>query len=301
MIARQLYPVYSQSGAVYNNSWLILEHVTGKKKEQLIIDKTVEVCSGIQKNIAHVVHQVVHDHMPLQYITERVYFMGLELVVRPPVLIPRPETEEWLYTVIEQVRPCVKQATSEKPFKILDLCTGSGCIALGLAHYFGDKVRVVAIDNASHALELASINAEKVAAQGQCTFVQSDLYQSLPERSQFDLIVTNPPYIRPHEFSMLDPQVLRWEDRNALVSDDNGLGLIKRIVQGAPQFLRSTFNCAQLWCEIGFSQGIEVAQLFKSQGFYATHIIRDINEKDRVVCGKWRSGTCGQQKNNEYV
>lgn len=301
MIARKLYPVYGKSGAVYNNSWLILEYVTGKKKEQLIIEKTVNVCTDIQNKISNILHQIVHDHKPLQYITETVYFMGLELSVRPPVLIPRPETEEWLYSVIEHIRPHVKRATPEHPFMILDLCTGSGCIALGLVNYFGSKVQVTAIDNAAHALVLAQHNALKVTNNTACTFMHSDLYDALPENVQFDLIVTNPPYIRPHEFSMLEPHVLRWEDRNALVSDDNGLGLIKRIVSGAPHFLRSEFNCAQLWCEIGMSQGAEVLELFKSQGFYATHIIRDINEKDRVVCGTLGSDACGQTKRSDYV
>lgn len=302
IIARKLYPIYGHSGAVYNNSWLILEYVTGKKKEQLIIEKTIDVCQSIYTKITTILRQIITDHKPLQYITERVYFLGLELSVKPPVLIPRPETEDWLYRAIDEISPYVKKASRENPFMILDLCTGSGCIALALAHHFGPHVHVTAIDNAAHALELAQANACRLSGTTNCTIMYSDLYNSLSAfKTQFDLIVTNPPYIRPHEFSTLEPEVIRWEDRNALVAGDNGLGLIKRIVEGAPQFLRTQYDCAQLWCEIGMSQGSEVMQLFKSQGFCATHIVQDVNKKDRVVCGRLGSSTCGILNRGDYA
>ena len=238
-----------------------------------------------RRHLDQIVDKIKRVGVPLVYAIGTAPFLDLELSIKPPVLIPRPETEFWCADVIITIEPLVEQATPKKPFTILDLCTGSGCIALAIASRFSHKnVAIVAIDNSPNALDCAQLNAAKYEIAN-CSFMRSDLYEQLAPGFLCDLIVTNPPYVTQSEFPLLDPAVRYWEDYHALVGGRDGLDIIRQIVAHAGQYLRPDYKCAQLWCEIGHQQGPAVSSLFEKAGFNEVIVMKDIRDRDRVVRG----------------
>lgn len=215
--------------------------------------------------------EITQQHKPLAYVLGTVPFLQLELCIEPPILIPRPETESWCAQLIEALKKL------QKPFSLLDMCTGSGCIALAVAQVFPHDT-IVAVDKNPHALALAAQNAQHNNIHT-VTFVESDLYTKLPERS-FDYIVANPPYISETEFQQLDESVTRWEDRQALVARDGGYALIEQIIAQAPCFLKKG---GQLWIEIGYQQADKTKELFRRYGFTVTESLFDVQGHERVI------------------
>ena len=157
-------------------------------------------------------------------------FAGLEILTQPPVLIPRPETEEWTVNLIEQL-----QGLPDKKLQILDLCTGSGCIALALADAL-PQAKIFGTDISDSALALANHNKIHNHIPN-VEFLRSDLFAQIPQKFTFDLIVGNPPYIDEQEWNNLDPSVTQSEDKHALLAADHGLALIKKIIAAAPIIL----------------------------------------------------------------
>jgi release factor glutamine methyltransferase len=208
-------------------------------------------------------------------------FGQITIQVQLPILIPRPETEEWCYHLIDMLR-----ATGITKFRILDLCTGSGCIALALAHAFPDA-QVVGVDNNPAAVILAQHNAQRLSITN-CTWLVSDLFEHCTDQ-QFDLIVANPPYIRPDEWPSLAPAVRLWEDYHALVASANGLHIITQIINRAPAYLNTSSFLIdlvpQLYIEIGYAQGSAVRSLMMTAQYATIHIWQDYAGHDRLVCG----------------
>ncbi len=223
--------ILSQTQLSRQEAWWLLEWAAGKSKEQLLTGHD-ELSEEIILKIDAAVKKIDQESMPLAYVIGHVPFGDLTIDVQAPILIPRPETEEWVYRLIEKLQP-----EKEKINTILDLGTGSGCIALALAHAF-PRAHVTASDINPRALELAEQNARKNGINNIC-FIESDLFQNIPPQ-RFDLIVSNPPYIAPAYKETLSRSVINWEDHGALFAADHGLKLITEIIQQLPQRLSNS-------------------------------------------------------------
>ena len=210
----------------------IVQTITGHDQTLVLTHQEITWNDQFQELLDSIIDKLVNQHMPLAYILGSVPFCGLEILVKPPVLIPRPETEEWCANLIEQL-----QSLPKEPLWILDLCTGSGCIALALADAL-PKAKIIATDINNEALALAHQNAIHNSISN-VEFIYSDLFDAIPTNFKFDLIVGNPPYIRPDDWQTLDPSVTIWEDKNALLASDNGLEIIKRIIETAPGYSKN--------------------------------------------------------------
>lgn len=280
-ITQELAPLYSSKENALSSAWWILELITGLSSVQLLAKGSLILRAEQERQLNFILEQHIQHHMPLQYIAGSVPFLDLSITVRPPVLIPRPETEYWCSLILE----CLKKLKNQ-PLSILDLCTGTGCIALSLAHAL-PTAHVYAVDISSQACTLAQENKEKNGIEN-VTIIQSDLYTSLPPELSFDLIVSNPPYISEEEWDTLEPLVKEWEDPQALLAEHHGLAILEALIKEAPQWLKkntevSAQKVPQLVVEIGHTQGPAVKQLFEKAGFKNIIVRKDLQEKDRFV------------------
>ena len=212
------------------------------------------------------------SRIPLQQILGSQEFMGLDFFVNEHVLIPRQDTE----TLVE----LVLQEQQEPEKKLLDLCTGSGCILVSLLHYAKGTAGTGA-DLSGKALAVAKGNVEANGVEAR--LVQGDLFE--PVTGTFDLIVSNPPYIASAEIETLTPEVREHEPRMALDGTADGLFFYKRIVQESPSYLKEG---GWLCMEIGYDQGAVAQQLMEARGFVTVSVIKDLAGLDRVVSGCYR-------------
>lgn len=175
---------------------------------------------------------------------------------------------------------------SGKSLQILDMCTGSGCIAISLAAMAkeaGIACQVTAVDLSEEALAVAGSNNDRIC-NGSVDFICSNLFEALPEDRQFDIIVSNPPYIRSDEIEGLMPEVRDHEPRMALDGMGDGLFFYREIIKNSRSYLKKD---GMLLFEIGYDQGISVPEIMKSQGFTEVAVIQDLAGLDRVVTGKF--------------
>ena len=208
------------------------------------------------------------EREPLQQILGTAPFMGFDFFVDENVLVPRGDTEVLVETVMGDLQG---QAPG---LACLDLCAGSGCIGISLAKFSG--MQVTLSDISEVALAVAYRNASALAPQ--CSLVQSDLFENIPQR--FDVIVSNPPYIRDDVIETLDPEVRAYEPRAALSGGTDGLSFYRRIAADAPAHLREN---GRLYLEIGFDQGEDVSRLLMENGFTDVKVHKDYCGNDRVV------------------
>jgi release factor glutamine methyltransferase len=208
---------------------------------------------------------------PLQYILGETEFFGLKLKVDRRVLIPRPETERLLELVGERL--------TQPPASILDLGTGSGAIALGLAKHY-PQAQVTAVDLSEEALALAQENAVACGVAAQVTLLRSDWFAGLAPEARFDLIVANPPYLSAEETAQTAPEVQGHEPVKALTSADGGLADLREILSGAPRFLAAG---GLLALETGIAQHAELARLATAAGFKRTEPLPDLAGRDRFM------------------
>lgn len=252
-----------------SQAWTLLTHLFNCDRARLCARTTVQLTVKQHELLETWVHEIVDLHKPIAYIIGSIPFLDLNLNIHPPTLIPRPETEWWAELLIMALRGM----PSEK-FVLLDLCTGSGCIALAVAQKF-PKSRVFGIDISPAAVELAQSNALKNDIKN-CRFLCSDLFDQLTEELQADIITANPPYISEAEFETLDLSVKNWEDTRALVSGNNGLELIQKILAQAPTHLTSPAgHVPTIWVEIGAYQKDAMLSLPIPQGFSRAQISND--------------------------
>ena len=216
------------------------------------------------------------EHVPLQYILGTQEFMGYTFKVTPDVLIPRADTE----TVLEEVLDQLKQ--SKKPDTILDICTGSGCIAISLALILNPEV-CIGTDISEKALKIAKANGENLAPM--VKFIQSDLFENVT--GSYDLIISNPPYITTEECGKLMPEVKDHEPMLALDGKEDGLYFYKKIIKEAKNYLNPQ---GMLAFEIGYDQGEAVKNLMEAQDFACVEIKKDLAGLDRLVFGFAREG-----------
>jgi release factor glutamine methyltransferase len=271
-------------GQSHQYSWWIVQAITGHQQSYLLTHATITLTAEQEAKLHSWLDQLVHKHIPLQYLIGSVPFCDLEILVEPPTLIPRPETEQWCSELIDMLQPLAH----EKLF-ILDLCSGSGCIALALAKAL-PAAQVYGVDIADGALALAKKNAvhNKIS---NVTFLHSDLFSELSSNFTFDLIVSNPPYIEHQVWHGLEPSVTQWEDKRALVAEDDGLAIIKKIIDGARGFIRANagmqrYQVPNVWIEIGYNQGAVVQDYMCGAGMAHSAIRKDLAGKDRVVTGE---------------
>ncbi len=206
---------------------------------------------------------------PLQYIMGTQEFMGLSFLVSPAVLIPRQDTE----LLVEAALPYCHGA------RTLDLCTGSGCILLSLEK-FGCVREAVGTDLSREALAVAQLNANRLNLHAQ--FIQSDLWEKVP--GNFDVIISNPPYIPTGEIGGLMPEVRDFEPHMALDGGADGLYFYRKIAAGAGTRLNLG---GRIFLEIGYNQAEDVARLLDYNGFREIIIKKDYAGLDRVVCAQW--------------
>ena len=212
---------------------------------------------------------------PIAYLVGIKGFHAIELQVAPGVLIPRPETELLVDIALEEIERLHGNA------HILDLGTGSGSIALALAHA-APQALLIATDQSTEALAIAKLNTQKLKLADRVQFRQGDWYEALDTHKQFDVILSNPPYIR-----SLDPHLsqgdLRFEPSSALTDFGNGLSCLEIIISGADPYLKAGGLIA---VEHGFDQSGEVVQFMKNVGFKDIQVHLDLAGHHRVASGK---------------
>lgn len=211
---------------------------------------------------------------PIQYILGETEFMGLLFKVTPDVLIPRPETEILVETVLKY-----------NPKKILELGTGSGCIAVSLAKFI-PAAEIVVLDISQKALNVAEENAHLNNVSDKISFLKSDLFTNydLPI-TNYDLIVSNPPYIPSSEISGLAPEI-QFEPRVALDGGKDGFGFYRKIIKSAPLYLKKS---GYLILEMGFGQSAEIRKFLQnSLNFEIIEVVKDYNNIDRVMVARNR-------------
>ena len=212
------------------------------------------------------------QRIPLQHITGSREFMGLEFYVNEHVLIPRQDTE----TLVELI---LKDYKGRKPV-ILDMCTGSGCIAISLSK-IGGFDGVTAVDLSKEALKVAKRNADVLLGPGRITLIESDLFQAIEPKSRFDIIVSNPPYIPTEIIKELQPEVRNFEPMLALDGREDGLFFYRQLVSEGRRFLNPG---GSIYFEIGYDQAESVSALLENAGFAEIRVVKDAAGLDRVVC-----------------
>lgn len=250
---------------------LLIENVFGNTRKDLIINPSQKLPENKLDFFYSLIKKRIEEKIPVQYLINKSYFMGEEFYVDKNVLIPRPETEILVEEVLKRVK---------KNSRIIDIGSGSGCIAVMLAKKL-NHCNFFASDISAKALKTAKINSEKHKVIQNITFIESDVFKNIDEKEKFDIIVSNPPYIPIKEKNSLQIEVSGHEPSNALfVEDDKGIEFYKKL---AEQSFKRFNNDGFIAVETGFSQADEVETVFKKKGFNNIQIIKDFSEVQRVV------------------
>ncbi len=253
---------------------LLLEFVCGTDRNTLLVHGERDVseeeygryCGLIERRAVHV---------PLQHLTGEQDFMGLTFLVNKDVLVPRQDTE----VLVEEAMKHLHDG-----MRILDLCTGSGCILLSLLHYSND-CEGVGVDLSARALSVAGKNYEIQRTQRpdmKARFLEGNLFEGLEDR--FDMIVSNPPYIKTDVIDTLMPEVREYEPVMALDGGTDGLAFYRRIAGDAGAYLNGG---GMLFFEIGCEQAADVCKIMEAAGFREVEVVKDFAGLDRVVYGSW--------------
>ena len=247
---------------------LLVMHVCGTGRNELFLHPDRLISDDEEALIRSLLNRRL-KHEPLSQITGSKGFMGFDFKVNEHVLTPRPDTEMLVSEVIND---------GLSNISLLDMCTGSGCIVISLVKMLS-AVQATAGDISEEALEVARFNAKELGAEVE--FIKSDLYENITGR--FDVIVSNPPYIRTSEIAELMPEVRDHEPRIALDGGSDGLDMYRRIIRGAADHLNSN---GRIYLEIGYDEAQDVSLLLKENGFEDIKVIRDYADNDRVVKGR---------------
>lgn len=211
---------------------------------------------------------------PIQYIIGEADFMGEKFIVNPSVLIPRDETEIL-------VRKAIELIDKNNLKNILDMCTGSGCIACMLAK--NTSATVIGSDISVEAIETAFQNMERMQLFNRALFRKSDLFSMIREDEKFDMIVSNPPYIPISEKKNIQKEVTFEPDLALYTKDEKGLEFYEKIIAQAPEYLNSG---GYLLFELGIDKSKDVAQLMQNAGFKSIQVVKDLANIDRVIVGQ---------------
>lgn len=251
---------------------MVVEHVTGQRKIDRIMYKDIPVSKEQETKLEKLTEDLL-NHKPIQYVLGEAWFMGKKFFVNEHVLIPRPETEELVQWIIEETR--IINATS-----LIDIGTGSGCIPVSIKSAL-PGLEVSAIDISKEALSVADINAKMNAASIEllnCDILNSKDWEPL---KRFDIVVSNPPYIRRSEARDMQKNVLHYEPEIALFVDDHTPILF---YQAIAQFCKKHLNKGgRIYFEINEALGREVSAMLKNEGFEGIECKKDMQGKDRMI------------------
>ena len=214
------------------------------------------------------------NQRPIAYILGNREFMGLDFFVKEGVLIPRPDTE----TLVEEI---INICNNKTGLNILDIGTGSGAITVSLAKYL-DKSHIVSVDISDIALEIASKNAVSNKVDERIDFIKSDVFSNVSRENKFDIIVSNPPYIKKSDIDGLDRQEKDFEPYNALEGGEDGLDFYRKITRESREFLNENGILAY---EVGHDQASDVSKIMQQNGFKGIYTKSDLQGFERVVIG----------------
>ncbi len=281
---------------------ILIQYVLKVDRKYLIINKDEEIREELIKNIVELAKKV-QDGYPVQYITNKAYFMGLEFFVNENVLIPQPDTEIVVMQVLNEIER-IRKFENNRRIKVLDLCTGSGAIAIAIADNV-ENVEILATDKSAEALNVAKKNYEYIVKDkhdknltdknigqveplkfdmleknvnkvSKIEFLESDMFENI-DKNEFDIIVSNPPYIERDIIKTLDKEV-RCEPLMALDGGKDGLDFYRIIKENVNNYLRKD---GLLILEIGYNQRNKLQELFEG-----AECIKDFANNDRVIL--WR-------------
>ena len=258
----------AEIGEAQLDARLLLEEVCGTDHNTLLCHGDREVSEAEEEQYRKALEQRA-VHVPLQHLLGYQDFMGLRFQVNEHVLIPRQDTE----ILVEEAMRYLHDG-----MRILDLCTGSGCILLSLLHYSND-CEGTGVDISKEALQVAALNAELLGIK--TDFLKSDLYEKVT--GKFDLLVSNPPYIERKVIPTLMEEVREYDPYIALDGGEDGLDFYRRIIGGAQDYLK---RGGQILMEIGSGQAQAVSELLREAGFKEIDVCRDFAGLDRVVSGR---------------
>ena len=251
-------------------SRLLMQYILNKSRQYMLIHDNEELTNKQEKAYLENIEKMIKG-VPLQHITHSQEFMKMNFYVNENVLIPRSDTEIFVEEVIN-----IAKKTNAK--KILDLCTGSGAIAISLAKYI-ENSQITAVDISEEALRIAKLNAVNNNVEDKITFVKSDLFENIV-KEKYDIIVSNPPYIKKDFMKKLDKEV-QQEPYIALDGGYDGLDFYRKIISEGYQYLKFK---GYLCMEIGYDQKQEVFDIIKSQEKYSnTYSKIDLGGNDRIV------------------
>lgn len=259
------------------DAWYLLEAVTGWSRSDYFAHPNREL-SGEQEERYRAFLAKRAQRIPLQQLTGEQKFMGLSFQVNEHVLIPRQDTEILVEEVLKELKPGMR---------VLDVCTGSGCILLSLLSYCRGTTGV-GTDISPEALRVAACNRERLGLEAE--LVQGDLFSEV--RGSFDVIVSNPPYIPSGEIPKLMDEVRLHEPVLALDGHEDGLYFYRKIAEESRTFLKKG---GRLCLEIGYDQGESVPELLQNAGFCEIKVKKDLAGLDRVVVGTWTGEFCNSQ------
>lgn len=259
---------------------LLLAHVLGQPRIRLYMDYEKVVADAQLQRYRDLVKRASQQE-PIAYLTGKAHFFNLEFEIKPGVLIPRPDTE----TLVENVLQLARQEPALSQARVLELCTGSGCIAAAVAHHLKGTT-VTAVDISDIAIEVAKHNFERLGLAERITLLQGDLYQPLDnmvEAAPFDLILANPPYIPSAVIPTLDANVRDYEPHLALDGGADGFDLQRRILDGAEKRLAEG---GRIFLEIAYDQGEAALELLGRYPWLGdVLILKDYGGRDRVMTG----------------
>ena len=257
------------------DAWYLLEYVTGISRASYYGDPERKISEEEADQYWKYVEKRA-QRIPLQHITGSQEFMGYEFHVNEHVLVPRQDTESLVEEALKVLKP---------DMNILDMCTGSGCIPISLLKYAMERkhitgLKAVGVDISKEALEVAKENGQRLEVP--VTWIQSDLFENVSDK--FDLIVSNPPYIRTEVIQGLEDEVKLHDPWIALDGHEDGLYFYRRIVNESVSHLNTG---AWLMFEIGYDQAADVSRLMEKSGFCNVYVKKDLAGLDRVVCGMY--------------
>lgn len=257
------------------DAWYLLEYVTGVSKAMYFAEPERTVSEENADRYIDCIRQRA-AHIPLQHITGEQEFMGYPFYVNEHVLIPRQDTEILVEEAIQIMRP---------KMKILDMCTGSGCIVLSILKmckekYYMTDLQGIGADVSEEALKVARENSRRLEVP--VTWIQSDLFAKIPEEEKYDVIVSNPPYIETAVIDTLQEEVRLHDPYIALDGKEDGLHFYRRIISEAGKYLKPQ---GKLMFEIGCDQAEAVKELMKNAGYEQITVKKDLAGLDRVVYG----------------
>jgi len=266
------------------DAWLLLEFVTGISRAKYFCDPDMEIEEQDARSYFELV-EMRAKRIPLQHLTGEQEFMGYTFKVNEHVLIPRQDTEVLVEEAIKFLRPGKS---------VLDMCTGSGCILLsllkmGAERYYMRNAKGIAVDISEEALKVARTNAESLGVN--VTFLKSDLFENIDVNvtGKFDILVSNPPYIRTAVIEELQDEVKLHDPFIALDGKEDGLYFYRKIIKSCVNYLNDK---AMVLFEIGHDQGEDVSNLLKDAGFSNVWVKKDLAGLDRVVIAMYNIDNC---------